>query len=229
MIDALLLDLDDTLYEYGPCEVAGRNALAAACKEIFGISREAFEAAFGCSRKSVKTRCDTPSGHSRLLYVAELVHLLARGGPPKLDRCRELERRYWDAYLEAMTARPHAHALVDDFRARGGKVAIVTDLTLDIQLAKIERLGLSGKLDALVASEEVGADKPARAPFALAASRLGVSLERCAVVGDNPEKDGKGAELLGVPFYLARTDATSRGLGLEAIAEDLFRRNGWTR
>jgi len=228
VISALLLDLDDTLYEYGPCEIAARDALAARFAALFALGREAFESAFSDARRAVKARCHTPSAHSRLLYTSEMVHSLAAGGVPRIGECRGLEEAYWSAYLAAMTPRAHALSLITSFRARGGKVAIVTDLTLDIQIRKLERLGLLPHLDALVASEEVGTDKPARAPFALAAERLGVPLEACAMVGDNLDKDGRGAELLGIPFYHARTDATGIGLTLEHITADVFRRNSWT-
>ncbi len=233
MIRGLLLDLDDTLYEYAPCERAAREALFARTHALFGTPREAFEARFSAARKSVKDRCDTPSGHGRLLYVTELLHGLfeatgARDASP-LAHARELEEAYWSAYLDTMELRPFAHGLLDELRARGMKIAIVTDLTLDIQLQKLAKLDLFRRIDALVASEEVGADKPARAAFALGAARLGVPLEACAVVGDNVEKDGAGAEALGIPYFRARTLAVGEGLTLEEIFDALVRRNGWTR
>lgn len=233
MIRALLLDLDDTLYEYGPCEVAARGALAERFESLFGMPRDTFEVAFVAARKRVKDRCHTPSMHSRLLYASEMLHTLhastGASAVPALHAARELEEAYWSTYLATMRPRPHAHALLADFRARGGKTAIVTDLTLQIQLRKLDALGLLPEVDALVASEEVGVDKPARAPFELAAIRLGVDLAACAMVGDNLDKDGKGADSLAIPFYHARTDATGIGLSLEEIAEDVFRRNAWTR
>jgi HAD superfamily hydrolase (TIGR01549 family) len=228
VILALLLDLDDTLYEYGPCEAAGRDALRTRFFERFGTEAKVFDLAFAAARKSVKDRCPSPSGHSRLLYVHELLHVLAGPHPPRLSSCRELEDVYWTAYLDAANLRSGAIELLETFRARGGKIAIVTDLTLDIQLRKLEVLALFDHLDALVASEEVGTDKPSRAPFELASARLGVSLESCAVIGDNVEKDGEGAKTLGIPFFHAKTLATGIGLTLEQILLEIFRRNAWT-
>lgn len=228
MIAALLLDLDDTLYEYGPCEAAGREALASRFFERFGTSRPSFELAFAEARKSVKARCPSPSAHARLLYVHELLHTLAAGRPPALAECRELEDAYWKAYLAAGELRSGAWELLEGFRSRGGKIAIVTDLTLDVQLRKLASFNLFGHLDALVASEEVAIDKPHRAPFELAARRLGVPIASCAVIGDNLEKDGEGALALGIPFFHARTEALGVGLTLEQIMTELFRGNAWT-
>ncbi len=236
MIEALLVDLDDTLYEYAPCESAARAALVERFVGLTGASEHEAKTVFAEARASVKKRCATPSGHGRLLYVHEMLHEAMRvatgsdepRGATLLEQALVLEEAYWSAYLETMVPRPFAHALLEQVRARGLSVAIVTDLTLAIQLRKLKTLGLFGLIDALVASEEVGADKPARAAFELGAARLGVPLERCAVIGDNDEKDGEGARRLGIPFFHARTDATGVGLGLEQIRDEIFRRNQWT-
>ena len=217
MIKALLLDLDDTLYEYGPCEVAGRAALYAHGGTLLGMAPEAFEAAYLVGREAVKARSDSPSSHSRILYVSDLLHTLAKDGPPALELCKALEASFWGAYLGVAKPRPDALPLLEGFRRRGGKVAIVTDLTLD----------LFPHVDALVASEEVGVDKPHRAAFDLAVARLGVTLEDCAVIGDNLATDGEGARGLELPFYHVRTDAIGVGLTLAAILEDLIWRNKW--
>lgn len=237
MIEALLVDLDDTLYEYAPCESAARAALVERFVALTGASEHEAKTVFAEARDRVKKRCATPSGHGRLLYVHEMLHEVLRVAKGVSDEPRDatllehtlaLEETYWSAYLETMVPRPFAHALLEQVRARGLLVAIVTDLTLAIQLRKLKTLGLFGLIDALVASEEVGADKPARAAFELGAARLGVPLERCAVIGDNDEKDGEGARRLGLPFFHARTDATGVGLGLEQIRDEIFRRNQWT-
>lgn len=237
MIEALLVDLDDTLYEYAPCEAAARVALVSRFVGLTGASEHEAKTVFAEARTSVKKRCATPSGHGRLLYVHEMLHevmRVAKAGSHEpvdatlLDQALALEEAYWSAYLDTMAPRPFAHALLEQVRARGLSVAIVTDLTLAIQLRKLQKLGLFGLIDALVASEEVGADKPARAAFELGAQRLGVPLERCAMIGDNDEKDGEGARRLGIPFFHARTDATGVGLDLEQIRDEIFRRNQWT-
>ncbi len=224
MIRGLLLDLDDTLYDYAQCEAAGRAAVAALAGVRLEISAADFMHAYDRARHCVKSRLATPSNHSRLLYLHELLHELGRGAP-SLQFARELERAFWAAYLAVATLRPGALRLLARFREHGGKVAIVTDLTLDVQLHKLEYLGLLPQVDALVASEEVGFDKPHRAAFELAAARLGLPLAACAMVGDSDAKDGDGARALGMPFYLVRTAESANGLTLAEIEADLERRN----
>lgn len=226
MIRGLLLDLDDTLYDYPPCEAAGRAAIAALASARLGISVADFVRAYDGARQRVKARLQTPSNHSRLLYVHELLHELG-ADVPSLQFAREFECAFWAAYLGAAALRPGALRLLERFRRHGGKIAIVTDLTLDVQLRKLEHLGLLPHVDALVASEEVGFDKPHRAAFELAAARLGLPLAACAMAGDSDAKDGDGARALGVPFYLVRTPESALGLSLAEIEADLERSNAW--
>jgi FMN phosphatase YigB (HAD superfamily) len=227
MIRALFVDLDDKLYAYAPSEQAGREAMRDAVCASTGISADAFDVKFKASRERVKARCDSPSGHSRLLYAAELAQDLP--GAHHLEHVRDWERAYWGAYIAAATLRPGAKELLQGFRARGGKVAIVTDLVLEVQLWKLSALDLLSSIDALVASEEVGVDKPALAPFLLAAERIGVSAQEGAVIGDSDDKDGGGARALGVPFFLVRSTDAVPGDTLPDIARAIERTNGWTR
>jgi HAD superfamily hydrolase (TIGR01549 family) len=161
------------------------------------------------------------SSHSRLLYLADLVHRVGR--PDALVRVRAWERCFWEALIGSATVRPGARELLVGFRARGGRVAITTDLTLEVQLWKLEAFGLAPFVDALAASEEVPSDKPATELFLLGAERIGVPIEACVVVGDSPAKDGEGARRLGLRYLQSRsTCGIEGGLDLHELAKELI-------
>jgi len=216
----LLLDLDDTLYDYAPAEAHARGVVLEAVAATLGLPRGEVERLWDGAKKKVKGRLGARgSAHSRLLYLTEIVHAASR--VDALGHVRAWERTFWGEFLQQATLRPGARALLEGFRARGGKVAIVTDLTLEVQLWKLEAFGLFGLIDALAVSEEVAHEKPAADLFLLAIERLGVSREACVVVGDNPEKDGEGARALGLPYFQALSSERPGGEGLEAIARAL--------
>lgn len=216
---ALLVDLDDTLYDYAPAEKHARKVALAAVARDLARPLEEVERLYEEARAHVKARIHgRGAAHSRLLYFLELAHA---AGPGHLGRVAGWDRSFWASYLQAATLRSGARALLEGFKARGGKVAIVTDLVVDVQLSKLEALGLEDLIDALVVSEEVPDDKPASAIFELAMHRLGVTREECVMVGDSDSKDGAGARALGIPFYLARSSAAPGGLSLEEIARAL--------
>lgn len=216
---AVLLDLDDTLYVCRPGEIAGLDAVTVAASATLDLPREDVEKAYAAARRAVKARIDgRGSSHSRLLYIVEMIHALGR--PDALPRAREWERSFWRAFLDAVSLRPRVVPFLEALRASGRKVAIVSDLTLEVQLWKLERFDLLRRLDALVVSEEVPLDKPAEDIFRVALARVGVSADACVMVGDHDGKDGEGARRLGIPYV--RIDADDEGgAGFDALAREM--------
>ena len=222
MPKGLLVDLDDTLYDYVPAHHAGLDAVLPLISASMVIAPEEIKRALDAAKADVKARLGaTGSSHSRLLYFAELVHRVGR--VDRLGDVRTWERAYWNGFLSRATLREGARELFASFRARGGKIAIVTDLTLEVQLWKLERFDLLSCIDALCASEEVREDKPHAALFELAIARLSLPRSACVMVGDSKKKDGAGAHALGIPFYLVASSErpSDGGDSLVAIAKKL--------
>ncbi len=198
-VAGLLLDLDDTLYAYAPANEAGRAALFAAIAKDAGVPLESVSSSFELARRSTKARTrGTGASHGRLLYLSELVH--AMGRPDLLGRIQAWEALYWETYLDAAVLDPRAHHVLTVLRRRGVRVCITTNLTLSIQLRKLERLGLLPLIDAVATSEEAGADKPDPRIVELGAQRIGVPLGACVVAGDDIDCDAEVAARLGIPF-----------------------------
>lgn len=90
------------------------------------------------------------------------------------------------------------------FRARGGKTAVVSDYPARSKLAA---LGATELFDAVVASGEPGGPrrlKPDPDGYLRAAEALGVSPDRCLVIGDRDDADGAAARSAGMQFRLMR-------------------------
>ena len=207
MTRGLLLDLDDTLYEYAPAERAARGALVTLIAAETSVAPAAVADAWAAARDAVHARLgERGSAHSRLLYLSELAHALHL--PGALASARRWERAYWSTFLAHARLREGARELLAWWRERGGRVAIVTDLTLDVQLWKLEHFGLLDAIDALATSEEVPWDKPAPDVLLLAIERLGVRRGDCVMVGDSARKDGGAASALEIPFVLVERGAT---------------------
>ena len=216
--DRILLDLDDTLYATPASEAAATAALIAAVSNALELPAEDVLRAWATARSSVKKRIDgRGSSHARLLYLAELVHALGR--PDALVSVRTWERTYWHAFVGAAKVRPRARAFLESARRAGMKVAIVSDLTLEVQLFKLETFGVLPWIDALATSEEVPLDKPNEAIFLLAMDRLGTTADACIVVGDHDGKDGEGARRLKMPYFRIEND--EEGHGFDAVMREL--------
>lgn len=194
----ILFDLDDTLYAYEVAEAAATEALLEQVAKEVSIPRLQLLDLYKKAKRAVKGRIPGQgSSHSRLLYLSELAHAIQ---PSLMQRVRSWERSYWTVFLRSSALRDGAMSLITAARKAGIKIAIVSDLTLEVQLWKLEHLGLLQHLDALVTSEEVQKDKPSEAPFLLALHRLNAAANDCVMIGDRDDKDGAGAKQVGIPY-----------------------------
>ena len=143
----------------------------------------------------------SPATGERVAEVADCGEEEARealeeaGGPP--ERARELaeaffrERRRYPLY-------PEAEAFLAEARRRGLALALLTNGVPDLQREKLVGAGLAHHFSLVLISGEVGIGKPDPRLFRMALCAFGVAPEEAAMVGDNPQKDVRGARLAGV-------------------------------
>ena len=81
------------------------------------------------------------------------------------------------------------------------KIAIITDLTTEIQLKKIIKLGISKYVSFIITSEEIGKDKPDPEIFHYALDRLNCKPKEAIMVGDDIRRDIISAKRLGIKVY----------------------------
>ncbi|MFC6787412.1 HAD family hydrolase [Halobaculum halobium] len=220
-VDAVLFDLDDTLYPYDPCNEAGKRAAYETYRDRGGdLDAEAFEARRGRARRGTKREVgETASSHNRHIYYARLAADLP--GAFDADLARALGDAYWDAYLDEMAAFDGALDTLAALRDAGVDVAIVTNLTTRVQLRKLARLGADEHLDALVTSEEVGREKPAAPVFTAALARLDRAPSEALVVGNSPVNDIEGGNALDMETALFNGPERHEGAGSPDDPNDL--------
>jgi putative hydrolase of the HAD superfamily len=95
---------------------------------------------------------------------------------------------------------------LERWRAAGARLIVVSNW--DISLHDVLRsTGLRPLLDGVVCSAEVGASKPARAPFDAALELAGVRSDRVVHIGDGLEEDVAGAQAAGIEAVLLHRGA----------------------
>jgi HAD superfamily hydrolase (TIGR01549 family) len=192
--DAVLFDLDNTLYAYDPAHEAAMAAVEARTRTNLGIDTSTFRDTFEDAKREVKARLGkAAASHSRLLYFQRLIEMTTGKSDPSLSL--ELEKTYWRRFMSGASLFPGARDLLGELRYAGIPLLLVTDLTAQIQLRKLVFFELEQAFDHIVTSEESGADKPDPAPFRLALKKAGLSKEGLFwMVGDSAEKDILGAK-----------------------------------
>lgn len=112
------------------------------------------------------------------------------------------------AYRKAQTAflRPYPGmtSVLHQLKARGLKLAIVSDAPRLKAWMRLTELGLQDLFDAVVAYDDTGERKPSTLPFAEALDRLKAKPAEVLHVGDWPERDVVGARKLGIKTVWAR-------------------------
>ncbi|MEO8454624.1 MAG: HAD family hydrolase [Sphingomicrobium sp.] len=180
----VLLDLDNTLYDYAECNKAGMTAARQLAQQLLNLAPDDFDQCFRDARTELKNRLGaTASSHSRLLYFQRTVERAGFTSQPAV--ALQLEHAFWRTFMDRITLFAGALDFLHDLRIAGVPVAIVTDLTAQIQLRKIVLLGLDRVVDWIVTSEETGADKPDPRGFELAVAKFGGVEGKVWAIGDN--------------------------------------------
>jgi FMN phosphatase YigB (HAD superfamily) len=154
--DLIVFDLDNTLYLYEQTAEKAEKELFRALSMETGV-RSPDEIYFR-ARQIVKARLgNTASAHSRLLYLSEFFRILKIA--PSASLLLRLEQIYWNTFLLNLQLDKDAKALLVLARSMQIDLAIVTDLTLQIQLRKLVRLELDEFFQIIISSEDTGSDK----------------------------------------------------------------------
>jgi HAD superfamily hydrolase (TIGR01549 family) len=191
--DCVLFDLDNTLYSYEPAHVNALNAVKTKVSRNFNLKEQTFDEAFTKAKELTKAQLgNTAAAHSRLLYMQKMLELLGLGS--QVLFALDLEQTYWRTFLANAALFPGAKDFLDDLRLNSIPMAIVTDLTAQIQFRKMIYFGLDHYFDCIVTSEEAGQEKPHAAPFQLALNKVQPKGSTIWMIGDNPKKDIGGAK-----------------------------------
>jgi len=191
----LLIDLDNTLFDHRHSLRRGLAALRAEYPELFGgmkprqleeAHERALAAVYRRGMRAGAPAADLASARTQLFL--ELLEIEAKGAAPV-----ELAGRYERAYLSERRASAGAERLLRGARQSGLPIAIVSDGRREVQREKAAAIGVLPLVDHLVTSEDAGAAKPDRRIFELAAGNCGVPLELAVMIGDDLERDVRGA------------------------------------
>lgn len=200
-IKGVLIDFDNTLYEYAPCHEAGLKAAYEVYNSIHTIAFEYFLDMYKTAQREVKmTTNSQAASHSRLLYFQKMVENSNKA--TQIPLIFKLEDAYWDSFTSRIELRKNVIQFMENCRQNGLKICLITDLTASVQFRKIMATGVDSFVDFVVTSEEAGAEKPNNVIFSLALSKLGLVPNEVVMIGDDKLKDIDGAQKLGIKAYL---------------------------
>ncbi|MBN2067728.1 MAG: HAD-IA family hydrolase [Candidatus Diapherotrites archaeon] len=115
---------------------------------------------------------------------------------------------------------PHVRDTLIKLKGRGMLLGIVSDAPRMQAWLRLAEMSLTEFFDVVVALEDTGQAKPSKLPFNQAIESLRLKPEEILFVGDNPERDIKGAKGVGMLTALAAYGQIFRG---EAKADHILK------
>ena len=204
MIRAALIDLDGTLLDTAPDLAAAVNAMLAE----LGLSA-------------------LPAATVREFIGSGIVRLVERSlqAAGLSLPCAQLERalRSFGAHyrrLNGSSSAPYPGVVegLERMRARGLRLACVTNKAAAFTAPLLDKSGLAPFFDAVVTADQAGARKPDPAAFLYACHLLGISPEQSAVIGDSAN-DAVAARAAGCRVLLV-SYGYSEGRDVRALDSD---------
>ncbi len=110
-----------------------------------------------------------------------------------------------------LTPYPRIMETLIKLKSKGLILGIVSDAPKMQAWLRLAETNISEFFDVVVALEDTGRLKPSRMPFKQAIKKLGFKPEEILFVGDNPERDIKGAKRVGMKTALAEYGQLIKG------------------
>lgn len=190
----LLLDADDTLFDFGR---ANRAAFSAVCHEHdIADTEEHFRLYEQCNAR-MWAAFDRGEVTKDFLVVQRYRDFLAAIG---LERdAAACNHTHLTTLGTSNVLLPHAEEVVRALAATH-KLYLVTNAVASVQRERLRRSTIVPYITAAFISEEAGAAKPSTAYFDYVFAHIdGITKDNCIVIGDSLSSDIRGANNYGLP------------------------------
>jgi putative hydrolase of the HAD superfamily len=186
MIQAILFDLDDTLYPESEFALSGYRAVARA---VAANGECDYKTAFDCMQAAFLA-----AGRKAVFPC-----LLERF--PGLSMTIDNMVRVYREHVPEIRLFPGYRDILEEL-GKNYRLGMITDGLPAVQRGKVRALGIEGLFEKIVYSWDYGEQrqKPHLYPFALMLETLRIEPQSALFVGDNAEKDGRGARGAGMCY-----------------------------
>lgn len=191
-INAVLFDLDDTLYgDFKTCDKLGLLEAGKYLESQIGLDAQKGAEAMNNGRELLRKHCpDEPEMHNRTLFAKWGLEAI---GINPFRYAQKMNDIYWNTVIDNMRIHNGVKELLTDLKNTNIPVGVCTNMLADIQMKKLCKLGLDDICGYMISSEDAGIDKPHAKIFNFACQKLNVKPNETLMVGDSIEHDIKGA------------------------------------
>jgi len=213
----ILFDLDDTILSaYGRPDVAWRKVAREFAERIAPVSPDDLAARIAAEARRFWDDAARHKEWRQKLDDArrEIVTRALTGMPENVEFSTETRHAIADRFTrlrdDEMALFPGAGGTLDELKARGVRLALVTNGTGEAQRAKIARFTLEHRFDHIQIEGEHGFGKPEERAYRHALAALALQPSEAWMVGDNLEWEVAAPQRLGI--FAVWHDAYGQGL-----------------
>lgn len=197
MIKAVVFDIDDTLYNYTDLDPIARAALEEYALNNMGVSRDDFRRQHKIAQDAIdiNTLIDNPARHDRLIRYMYILNALDKPLEPHLMNMYDT---YWGTILDHMRPEPGLIPFMEALKQKGFFIATGSNMTLHMQVRKLQKLNVLRFIDRVVVSEETVIQKPHPVFFAQLSQMIDFKPKDILFIGDSLEHDIKPSTAAGM-------------------------------
>ena len=186
MIQAILFDLDDTLYDETQFVKGGFKAVSLYISKSNNIEQ----------RVVYQMLLDVLEEHGRGKAFDIVLKKLGLYNEKLIPKLVEVYR----THKPNLFLYPEVSTVLSSLRKQRYKLGIITDGNVEVQRNKVSALAVKDFFDCIIFSDEYGIEKqkPNPLPYKKAMEKLEASANETVYIGDNPYKDFITARKLGI-------------------------------
>lgn len=195
MPKAILFDVDNTLYSETNAHSIAFAKVTDYVQANLGIDPDTWGQLCKAEMAAMKAHLGLNAAiHNRMIRFLRILE--DRKLP--LYHAKVLNDLYWEALIDAAQPKEGVNDALAALKKAGCILGVGTNMTLDWQMVKLQKLGLLDLFDFVVSSEEAGTEKPDPAFFRFCAQRAELDPRDCLFIGDSLKGDVLGAENAGM-------------------------------
>lgn len=208
-LDTIVFDLDDTLISWAKPQISWSDYLkpffASMTEHLqaqgFAVDGAALATSFGRNTRNAWDYARENDHHVAVSMGGVLYRVLEELGlsADEIDIDQLMRRSNWRPF-PGVALYPDTHDVLDEIRARGYKIGLITNAFQPMWMRDIELecYHLLDRLDARITSGDTGFMKPHPAIFWRMLGMLDSAPDRAMYVGDSPAHDVRGANATGM-------------------------------
>ena len=196
MIKAAVFDLDHTLFDRYET-----------LKRIVPFFREGFKISEGITDEFIYEKLSwADKNFVHIGWPKILEYLCSQGIFEEAPVYQDYEDFVISKFKEIAVKFPFAIPTINEIKAMGLKVGLITNSESHVQIRKLAMLDLTDAFDYVIISGDTPYRKPQKEIFLMMAEKLGVDISEMMYIGDHPKFDVDGSRNAGcVPVWVKTT------------------------